>query len=725
MLWRVAAAVLAGFLLAASFPLSLPAVDAFPELGVWHFFIGTKDISEGFIQFQGLGCIALLPFLLALRGTRRPAHAFWLGYVFGLAWLLPGLIWLGSFGVVPVLLLPLYFALPLGLFGYLCWWLINTRWAAASPARFVWGVPLVWTAIEYLRSFGFWAFPWNLLGYSLAREPLLIQGADLGGVYLVSFGIVLCNSTLAVLLLRPPQEQLELLRPLKAWRWRARFGQAAAGTAVLCVLLVYGLWRLELLQLPKLWPLALLAHAQEAQPGPAAQPPAGGQAAAENGASAKGDSAKDSAKSKQDSSRNDKGKQKDSAGSKNKKKRPAAPAVQRELPLDVILVQGGLNTRESWRTPGLLDRTVRSYVEPAEEAIKTWLSLGPQGFGAATPPDGSKGADRSGQAQAREYQPPLGSQAPPAGTVERGVGAAESQAQQDGLSSALAFQNAMGGDAMPGMAQTDQELKVSFAPGGAALRADPPQADLLVVWPEGVLPIHLDPSKASNLPSPARRMLRKAENSALLMGAIGEPREPGFLENGSMFYTRDGTAIWPHSKVRVVPFGEVLPFRRAVSFLDYPWGEDDISEGRSIEPLRWRGHDLGLMICFDNVFGFLCRAEALKGADSFVLMTNNSWYKLPSGVRQHTDIDILRAVENRRWLARVSTTGESHIVDSAGRVRQQSRQRSAALISGRLESSSERPVYLRVGDLFAQLCLLGALLVCLPPILLRRGENML
>jgi apolipoprotein N-acyltransferase len=210
-----------------------------------------------------------------------------------------------------------------------------------------------------------------------------------------------------------------------------------------------------------------------------------------------------------------------------------------------------------------------------------------------------------------------------------------------------------------------------------------------------------------------------------LLGAIGQPRDPEQSENGSMFFTREGASIWPHSKVRVVPFGEVLPFRRAISILDYPWGDKDLTEGRFIDPLSWKSHRLGLLICFDNVFGFLSRAEALHGADSFVLMTNNSWYKLSSGVRQHADIDILRAVENRRWLARVSTTGESHLIDSAGRVQQSSRQRSAAVISGRLESSQERTVYHRVGDLFAQLCLLGTVLLCLPPITARRGEGML
>ncbi len=767
MLWRVLGALLAGLALAFSFPLSLPGVDAFPELGVWHFFIGNKDISDGFIQLQGLGCVALLPLLAALRGARRPAHGFWLGYLCGVGWLMPGLIWLGSFGIVPVLLLPLYFALPLGLFGYLCWWLLNTPWAAASPARLVWGVPMAWTAIEYLRSFGFWAFPWNLLGYGLAREPLLIQGADLGGVYVVSFAIVLCNSILAVLLMRPAPELLELLRPAKPWRWKARIAQAAGGTALLCLLLGYGLWRLDLLKVPQLWPLALAqpARAQESGAGKAPSRPAGQDDEKSEVVSGPGarsvvtppGETKPNANGKTDGKADGKadGASKSKAGAtaggkrkdqnKNGKAKSTRPVqkVERELPLDVILVQGGLNTRESWRTEGLLEKSIAAYAGPADKALQQWMqgSLLESGSTVVTPAaeqtDASKDARLSGRgadedescsalafstgtesggaangAGTREFVPPPGNLGQPAGTVARDDRPAIEQ--PGGLASILSQ------DPVPA-----DRPQVSYAPAGAAAKGGQPQADVLVVWPESVFPMYLDPSKAQGLPREARRLLRKTTNTALLMGAIGMPHDPEQYENGAMFFSREGAAIWPHSKVRVVPFGEVVPFRRAISFLDYPWGNADVTEGRSIEPLLWKGHSLGLLICFDNVFGFLTRTEALKGADSFILMTNNSWYKLPSGVRQHTDIDILRAVENRRWLARVSTTGESHLIDAAGRVRLQSSQRSAAVISGRLEASHERTVYHRVGDLFAQLCLLGAVLLCLPPIVLRRGEGLL
>jgi apolipoprotein N-acyltransferase len=59
----------------------------------------------------------------------------------------------------------------------------RTGWDSVQvPGRGNWAL---WTAIEYGKGFGFWAFPWLLLGYTQARQPLFIQCADIGGVFLV------------------------------------------------------------------------------------------------------------------------------------------------------------------------------------------------------------------------------------------------------------------------------------------------------------------------------------------------------------------------------------------------------------------------------------------------------------------------------------------------------------------------------------------------------------
>ena len=56
--------------------------------------------------------------------------------------------------------------------------------------------PFAWVAAERLRGYGDLAFPWSNLGCSLTNVPLVIQFADIVGVFGVSFWLVLLNALL-------------------------------------------------------------------------------------------------------------------------------------------------------------------------------------------------------------------------------------------------------------------------------------------------------------------------------------------------------------------------------------------------------------------------------------------------------------------------------------------------------------------------------------------------
>ena len=56
---------------------------------------------------------------------------------------------------------------------------------------------LLWTGLEYIRTYAFTGFSWGALGYSQFKNLNLIQVADFTGIYGVSFMIVLVNSSIA------------------------------------------------------------------------------------------------------------------------------------------------------------------------------------------------------------------------------------------------------------------------------------------------------------------------------------------------------------------------------------------------------------------------------------------------------------------------------------------------------------------------------------------------
>lgn len=169
---------------------------------------------------------------------------------------------------------------------------------------------------------------------------------------------------------------------------------------------------------------------------------------------------------------------------------------------------------------------------------------------------------------------------------------------------------------------------------------------------------------------------------------------------------------WVYSKVRLIAYGEVVPLGDVVRFFANPWGNVDPVSGRSTAPAVWRGHRLGVQVCFDNVFAFVSRQQARAGAGMLVLITNNSWYQLASGIRQHCDMDILRAVECRRPVVRVSTTGWSHVAGADGKIAPglETGQPGAGFILADVPEIKAETVYTLVGDVFAQLCVILSLL---------------
>jgi apolipoprotein N-acyltransferase len=123
---------------------------------------------------------------------------------------------------LPIVALAAYCGLYLGgVAGAVAW--LRGR-LGAGPALAL--APALWVVGEWLRGWLMGGFPWGLLGYSQASQLPVIQIAELGGVYAVSFLIVAVNAALAGLL---------ALGPRRAWPG------ATAAMVLLVATLAFGL----------------------------------------------------------------------------------------------------------------------------------------------------------------------------------------------------------------------------------------------------------------------------------------------------------------------------------------------------------------------------------------------------------------------------------------------------------------------------------------------------
>jgi apolipoprotein N-acyltransferase len=99
-----------------------------------------------------------------------------------------------------------YGGVPFGvLLGVYAWAAVRIPRTARAPLA-AW----MWTGMEMLRTHLFTGMPWELLGHTQFRQLWLVQIADLGGVYAVSFVIALVSVALAELAMDSTVEDLRL-----------------------------------------------------------------------------------------------------------------------------------------------------------------------------------------------------------------------------------------------------------------------------------------------------------------------------------------------------------------------------------------------------------------------------------------------------------------------------------------------------------------------------------
>jgi apolipoprotein N-acyltransferase len=179
-----------------------------------------------------LAPVALVPFCVCV--IRRPLGWRYLlaYYLLGAAFFVPNLFWLGPVTIGGYIALALFVALYFPLYAAALHRLVVEFRLPATIA-----VPLAWTAVEFVRSsFLEGGFPWFILGNCLAPVPLLIQSADLFGVWGLTFLIAMLNG-LIVDLLRLPLRQGTAFNP--------RLGRLIALVAVILAFhFGYGVFRL-------------------------------------------------------------------------------------------------------------------------------------------------------------------------------------------------------------------------------------------------------------------------------------------------------------------------------------------------------------------------------------------------------------------------------------------------------------------------------------------------
>ena len=230
----------------------------------------------------------------------------------------------------------------------------------------------------------------------------------------------------------------------------------------------------------------------------------------------------------------------------------------------------------------------------------------------------------------------------------------------------------------------------------------------LVIWPEAALPVVLEEEPLFF--QRVQGLIRQIK-TPLLFGAVTQRDD--LYYNSALLVSGQGEILGRYDKLHLVPFGEYIPLKKFLRFMETIAPIGDIERGKeyTIFKLLVQGvggkTDFAVLICFEDLFPELSRGFVRKGALFLVNITNDAWYKYSTAAGQHLQASVFRAVENKVFLARAANTGISGFISPQGKIISLVKDSSGrnifttGLVTQNIFNSRGRPtIYTSYGDIF-------------------------
>lgn len=220
----------------------------------------------------------------------------------------------------------------------------------------------------------------------------------------------------------------------------------------------------------------------------------------------------------------------------------------------------------------------------------------------------------------------------------------------------------------------------------------------IIIWPETALPIYLRSGMYDDI---QKNIFNFCEFNqvALLTGMPdvkfyydekNRPDDAKYNSQGNYYYATynsillfrpNNSFVESYGKMKLVPFGERVPFVDALPFLGdlIKWGVGlsgwNVGKDTTVfsipiinanSPNMNDTINIGGLVCYESIYPTLVSEFVKNKADLIAVVTNDSWYGNLSGPYQHKEFAALRAIENRRTIVRAANGGISCIINPLG-----------------------------------------------------------
>lgn len=189
----------------------------------------------------------------------------------------------------------------------------------------------------------------------------------------------------------------------------------------------------------------------------------------------------------------------------------------------------------------------------------------------------------------------------------------------------------------------------------------------------------------------------------------------------------DSNSIQIYHKSKLVPGVERMPFPyllRPLESLAIDMGGTMGSLGVQADRAVFIGNNKSIsiapVVCYESIYANYVTEYIRKGADLIFIITNDGWWKNTPGYIQHLNYARLRAIENRRQIARCANTGISCFIDEFGTISDATKWWEEAVIEKKIYKNDSLTFFSRFGDLISYFSVIISILLIVYSVFLRR-----
>ena len=175
-----------------------------------------------------------------------------------------------------------------------------------------------------------------------------------------------------------------------------------------------------------------------------------------------------------------------------------------------------------------------------------------------------------------------------------------------------------------------------------------------------------------------------------------------------------------YNKSKLVVGVELMPYK---SFIEPILGKvlldfGGLSYSRGYDSFRKnfkssQGFNISPIICFESIYGEYVTEYTRKGSNLFAIITNDGWWDVSEGHKQHLSYAKLRAIENRRNIVRSANTGISAVINYKGEIIKSIGYGEEGFINTEVSLLNKTTFYVKYGDFIFRLSLFFLIIITL------------